>query len=74
MNSPDQFQINLSQREREILELIAFEHTTAEIASLLYLSTETIKSHRRNLLHKLGVRNVAGMIRRAMEYNMVPLT
>lgn len=64
---------NLSQRETEILYLIMMEYTTSEIAGKLYLSIETIKSHRKNLLLKFRARNVAGLVRRAMERKAVSL-
>ncbi len=64
--------INLSPREAEILELIILEYTTSEIARKLYLSTETIKSHRRNLQSQFRARNVAGLVRRAFENDMYP--
>ena len=57
----------LSPRELEVLHLITLEYTTGEIASALFVSPETIKSHRRHLLIKLGARNVAGLVRRAFE-------
>ena len=63
----------LSPRETEILGLISFEYTTVEIAEKLYLSTDTIKSHRKNLFKKLKARNVAGLIRRAFEHNLIQL-
>ena len=56
---------NLSRRETQILNLIILEYTTTEIAGKLYVSTDTIKSHRKNLLRKLSARNVAGLVRRA---------
>ena len=64
-------QIELSPRESEILELIILEYTTAEIAEKLFVSHETVKSHRQNLLHKLKARNAAGLVRRAFEYGIV---
>ena len=62
--------IGLSTRELEILRLIILEYTTKEIAVRLFVSAETIKSHRKHLLHKLRARNVAGMVRKAFEYNL----
>ncbi len=61
----------LSEREVEVLELIASECTTVEIAQKLFVSTETIKSHRRSLLVKLEARNVAGLIRRSYELGLL---
>ena len=51
--------------------MIAHEHTSKEIASELYISTETVLSHRRNIMHKMNVRNVAGMVRVGMERGLV---
>lgn len=60
-------QFKISRREQEVLKLIADEYTTTEIASLLYISEETVKTHRKHLLFKLQVKNVAGMVRRGFE-------
>jgi len=57
----------LSAREQEVLFLIVQEYTTEEIATFLYISQETVKSHRRNLMNKMQVRNVAGLVRKAVE-------
>ena len=57
----------LSNREVEVLKLIALEYTTKEIASQLFVSTETVRSHRKKLFFKMDVRNVAGLIRRGFE-------
>ena len=62
----------LSNREVEILQLIVSEYTTSEIADKLHLSRETVKAHRKNLRNKFEVRNVAGLIRRASEYQVFP--
>lgn len=57
----------ISDREREVLELIASEYNTAEIASQLYVSPYTVDTHNKNIKAKLDVRNTAGMIRRGFE-------
>ena len=62
---------NLTQREREVLQLTAYEHTSKEIAQLLFISTHTVKTHRKNLYQKLGVSNTAGMIRAAFEMGIL---
>ena len=57
----------LSLRETQILELIAFEYSTNEIADQLFISPHTVVSHRRHLLTKMRARNTAGLVRRAFE-------
>ncbi|MCL4114597.1 UNVERIFIED_CONTAM: hypothetical protein GTU68_034298 [Idotea baltica] len=57
----------ISPREAEVLHLIAYEHSSKEIASKLFVSYETINSHRKNMMDKLGVRNTAGLVRVAFE-------
>jgi len=58
---------NLTERELQVLKLLSEEFSTKEIAKNLNLSNSTIESHRRNLLIKMQVRNVAGLIRRSFE-------
>ena len=62
---------NLSVREHQVLELIAYEYSTKEIANLLHVCYETAHSHRKNLLRKMGAKNAAGLIRRAFERGMI---
>jgi len=61
----------LSRREKEILNLIIQEYTTQEIADSLFISFGTVETHRRNIINKLGVRNTAGMVRVAFEYQLL---
>ncbi len=61
----------ISKREKEVLELIVKEHTTQEIANKLFISLKTVESHRSNLLAKMNARNTAGLVRIAMEHNLV---
>lgn len=56
----------LSTREKEIIQLIADEFTTEEIAEKLNISKHTIEAHRKNIFFKLQVKNVAGLINKAM--------
>lgn len=55
-----------SKREIEILQLIAAEYTTKEIASILFITLNTVETHRRHLLEKMGARNTAGLIVRSI--------
>ncbi len=59
--------IALTKREREVIGLIAQERSTAEIADMLNLSLATVETHRKNILHKLGLHNAAGLVKYAME-------
>jgi DNA-binding NarL/FixJ family response regulator len=65
-HSRDHFtkQLKLSSREKEILQLIKVGHSNKEIAARLYLSELTIKTHRKNLMKKLEVRNLAELLRK----------
>lgn len=61
----------LSKREIEIVKLLAKDLSTHEIADQLCLSTHTIETHRKNILAKLGVRSAVGVVRFAIEHNLV---
>lgn len=61
----------LTDRELEVLRSIADELTTTEIADRLKITVNTVESHRRNLLAKLGVRNSAGLVRKALAQGLI---
>ena len=61
----------LTRREKQILLLIAEEYTTSEISDALNISANTVETHRRNLLSKLGARNVAGLIKTAINKGLL---
>ncbi len=63
----------LSPREHEVLRLIALGSTSKEIASHLFISVATVDTHRTNLMSKLGVRNVAGLVLYAFQYGLVDM-
>ena len=63
----------LTPREREILILIAQGYTNKEIANLLYISPKTVDVHRTRMMAKLGLHNVAEIVRYAVRRNMVDL-
>ena len=63
--------IKLTNRESEILKLIANEYTNPEIAAELFISIRTVDTHRRNILEKLGVKNTAGLVKYAMKSGLV---
>ena len=61
----------LTVRQREILQLIAEGHTTKQIAGLLHLSTKTVETHRSQLMDRLGIRHIAGLVRYAVRTGLV---
>ena len=58
---------SLTKREKEIVKLILAEKTTNQIAEELFLSPGTVETHRKNIFHKLDIRNTAGIVKYAME-------
>ncbi len=63
----------LSPRERQILQLVAEGKTSAEIAEMLYLSTKSIETYRSRLMHKLGVSDLAALVKFAIQHGMTTL-
>lgn len=61
----------LTKREIEILSLISEEMTNNEIGEKLFISPRTVDTHRRNLLQKLGVKNTAGLVKFAVQNDLV---
>lgn len=64
---PEGEYVGLTQREREIIQLVAQERTNAEIAVALFISEDTVKSHRKKLMTKLNVRSTAGLVKYALD-------
>jgi len=63
--------IEISKREEEVLKLIVDGLTSVEIATELNISNRTVETHRRNILHKLDVRNTAELVRYAIEHDLI---
>jgi DNA-binding NarL/FixJ family response regulator len=61
----------LTQQEKEVLQLIASEFTSQQIADTLFVSLKTVEGHRMSLMHKLGVKNSGGMVKAAMRMGLV---
>jgi DNA-binding NarL/FixJ family response regulator len=57
----------LTDREIEVLQLIAQEYSNGEIAEKLFISIRTVDTHRRNILEKLQLKNTAGLVKYAIE-------
>jgi DNA-binding NarL/FixJ family response regulator len=66
-----EFQIVLTDREVEVLQLIVQECSNQEISDKLFISARTVDAHKRNLLEKTGAKNVAGLVVFAINHNLV---
>ena len=64
----------LTPRQREILRLVSIGHTNREIADVLEISVRTVEVHRFNLMRRLNVRNVAQLLRRALQLGLLAKT
>jgi DNA-binding NarL/FixJ family response regulator len=62
---------SLSEREREIVQLIAEGHSNKDIAQILAISPATVETHRAHILQKLDVHNTAELVRYAMRRKVV---
>ena len=67
VKNPQIGNVKLTNREIEILKLIAQGFTTPQISNKLHIAESTVNTHRRNLIEKLGVSNVNGLVRYAIE-------
>jgi RNA polymerase sigma factor (sigma-70 family) len=63
----------LSPREREILQLVAEGKTSQEIAERLSISPKTVDTYRSRLMHKIGVDDVAGLVKFAIQHGVISL-
>jgi DNA-binding NarL/FixJ family response regulator len=70
-NTPEGSPDVLTDREREILKLVAESHSTREIAQKLEISVKTVDNHRTNLMRKLNLHDVASLTRYALETGLV---
>jgi DNA-binding NarL/FixJ family response regulator len=66
-------EVPLTKREIEILKLIASGYSNQEIANILYISYNTVDTHRKNIMHKLSIKNTAGLVRYAIEKGLISL-
>lgn len=61
----------ISDREKDVLNLIAEEFNTNEIAEKLFISANTVLTHRKSLLLKFDVKNSVGLVRKALEFGLL---
>lgn len=64
-------EISLTKREKEVLNLIAQGKINFEVAEQLFISERTVEAHRANIMKKIGARNTAELIRKAMEKKLI---
>lgn len=62
---------SLSARERQVLQLVGEGKSTKEIATLLFISVKTVESHRARIMQKLGIHDVAGLVRYAIRKGLI---
>lgn len=70
LNTPDDNKL-LSDREREILKLIAKEYSNKQIAGELFISERTVETHRKNIFRKTGTGSLVGLIKFAYANNLI---
>lgn len=63
--------VNISDRENEVITMIAEGHTNVQIAEKLFISTHTVNTHRKNVMQKLGVKNTAAIVLYAVKTGLV---
>lgn len=61
----------LTERETEILKMIAGEMTSQEIADKLFISPKTVETHRKNMMKKIGVNNTLGIYKFALKHQLI---
>lgn len=67
----DDIQVRLTERELEIVKLIAAEKSNLEIAALLFISERTVETHRKNIFRKTNTKGVVGLLKLAMEQKWI---
>ena len=63
--------LNVTDREMEIIKLIAEGYANKQIADMLFLSTHTVTTHRKNIMAKLNINNTAGIVLYAVRENLI---
>jgi len=61
----------LTRREKEVMELLTLNYSSSEIAEKLFISKRTVDRHRENLLLKLDVKNVASLVKKAIDLGLI---
>lgn len=66
-------EMRLSSREREVLQLIAEGYSSEQIATKLYISIKTVSTHRRKIMEKLNINNIADLIKFALREGLTSI-
>jgi len=67
----DSSNINISNREREVLKLIVEGHPSSKIADSLFISVNTVDTHRKNIMAKCGVKKITELVTFASKHNLI---
>jgi|KBSMisStandDraft_5_1062788.scaffolds.fasta_scaffold2009730_1 DNA-binding NarL/FixJ family response regulator len=71
MQSTQRASLRLTQRELQVLKLIADGHSTKSIADELHIAYKTADTHRTKLMNTLGIHSIAGLVRYAIRIGLV---
>lgn len=63
----------LSQREREVLQLVAEGKSSSEIAEIIYLSPKTVETYRSRIMQKLGIKDLPALVKFAIQHGLTPI-
>ena len=72
-DQPDKKKKKLTNREKEIYQLLAEGLTTKKIAMALFISIETVRTHRKNIMKKLNVKDIAALTKQAIKSGVIEL-
>lgn len=71
LQTPDNAESHITERELEVLKLLAQELTSKQIAEKLFISERTVETHRKNLMRKTGANNAIGLVRYAYSHRLL---
>ena len=72
-DTEDAYYTELTNRERQVLQLLAEGNSNREIAKLLHISVKTVETHRQNIVSKVGIRNLAKLTKFSIREGLSPL-
>ena len=61
----------MTERELEVITLISLEYTGKEISDKLFISTNTVETHRKNIIKKIKVKNTIGLVKYAIKNKLI---